>query len=283
MIATLSKKDALAYAQKIDLPESTVSLLANGGLAFERIGECAKGNLSMTAKRILALDCYKDDFNVQLETPECIDYLISKDGLVGDGFFLMHNGADIGYCLVYPVKNERRKDLPADYSEVRRRANWGDISRYLSSALDAEGLGENNLYHHYDYAIKPLHMRGCGFGRLVLRYTLDLCLPKNCLSVGFVDYERHSASLTSASKAGCLMGQNVFPSPDGFHPSFLELYSKKMDITFLGEEIAYAHKKDSFDLLPKAIHAVVDAEPKKKLVGFNHALKRFEIVKASLR
>lgn len=270
MLNILTKEEIVKYSELLFLPPKTTEELERGEIWFERISDVFAKDPDGVSQRLNNLDCYMDDPDVEEVGVEDSVYLLLSRGLAGDGIIMSDEKGDIGYCLIYPVSRELNGNLPKAYKKTRERSNWNKIAEYLTEMGHQNiQITEKDLFHHYDYAIKRRNMRRCGLGRLVLRYTLDKCLPDGCVAVGFIDFRSHGDSLVAATKAGCILGREVNPSPDGNHPSVLEIFSKKISYRFTGEEIPYHHVRDGIDRFPIAVKEIVNRKFPRTCLAFN--------------
>lgn len=286
------------YQSLLKLSDEVTNLLRERRLKFDRIARVAQGNVGEAERRVFGLDCYeKEDPNVEIESKETREYLLSASGLRGDGFILVLDGRDVGYALVHPVVSLFNSDCPEEYRKMSERIeDWNGIVGYLNNVFRLESLlTTNDLFHHYDYAVavskgdsfsknrewkeeRLKELRGKGYGRLLFRYTMDSVLPKDKISVGFIDSgSLHLDSLVSAMKAGCFIGKEINPSFDGNHPSFLEIYGTQLIPRFTGRAIKYNHKRDNIDVLPGAIRNEFSVSSN-CFVAYNGRTNVFEVV-----
>ena len=111
----------------------------------------------------------------------------------------------------------------------------------------------------------------------MLHHTIAELLPKNAIMVGFIESSFPNPSLIASTKAGCLIGKNVRFSPDGKHPSFLEIYWKGKCYVFDGKIISVDSRKEPLKSVFAKIRNCLKSN--RHLVGYNSRKKRLEELK----
>jgi hypothetical protein len=277
------------YQSELALPGITVSGLDTGFYSFERIGESAYKDPTGTADRIMNLDCYgKDKAKSAVETESKKDTFYMLTDLKGDGLILKAGTGkrkkDIGYALFYPVANEVALDaegkLPEYFAGACKRADWAGKASYLSGLVKGnDKITPSDLYHFYDYAIKPEGSRRNGLGRLVTKYSSDMLFDGSDglqASLGFIDSSvdsLHADSMIASMKSGRLLGKRCKVSPDGNHESVMSVYSPSVLVSFTGGPLSYRRGESPLKLRDEVIKHV--SRNPGIVVGFNPETGRF--------
>ena len=227
----------------------------------------------------------------------------------------------VAYAIFHPVFSVPENKLHKDFSEMYARAHWTDIRRYIEGLVDSDKLTLYHHYDYAvtypKYLFKEIGereyynemIRQHGLGRLVLYLTASKSMPINGISVGFIDSSIeddvpvHLDSMIAAMKAGFYVGKEIGVNPngsyvterdgltngkvvkqssfDGWHPSFLVLFSKSLTAKFTGEVIKYNRNdystaRDSLIAFGELIRQALKNNPK-KVVAYNKNKEHFEL------
>jgi hypothetical protein len=263
-------------------------MMRDGLLTYQTLQDAARFDIKDAAERIFALDCYAGEGDVEAGNSDLYVFLLSQFG--ANGVFLIYNGRDVAYSLIYPIAREESGfGVEEGLLEGRNRiGGWKTMLKYVNESIST-AYSINDVWHLYDYAVKsrPLHelnsgaedpLRKIGLGRLVLRMGNDVSLDNNDISIGFIDDtkgEKHLTSLLASTKSGELLGKQSPVSHDGDHTSILCLFSKSVNF-YLKDESMVVEQPKSLNDFAENVRKVTNSE--KAFVYFDRSKKKFLVL-----